>query len=354
MRNLKVFLITGGDSSEREVSLDSGRGVYQALVHLGHDVVVADPARPDVEPGSDPDLFFGNAAIHATPPGQIDNPHPARRDFISDVLTRFEKFECDVVFNGLHGGAGEDGTFQAVLEYLGIRYTGSGVMASAAAMNKDMSKRLASLAGVPVAKAILFSGDKPLPRNLDRTVAKRMSFPVVVKPNNEGSSVGVTIVRDRSELDPAIRTAQLFGGTILVETYIPGREITVAVVDGCELPLLEIKPKDEGFFDYKNKYQKGACEYVAPAEVKEVTAEAILASARKIYDSLGCRGYARIDFRLSPDGYHFFLEANTLPGLTSGSLVPRAARAAGIDYPELVDKILQLALPQQQKSMEGR
>jgi D-alanine-D-alanine ligase len=241
MQNLKVFLVAGGDSSERDVSLDSGRSVYQALVHLGHDVVIADPARPGVEPGSDPDVFFGNAAIQAAPPEHIANPHSARREFISNALTHFDKLNCDVVFNGLHGGAGEDGTFQAVLDYIGIPYTGSGVMASAAAMDKDMSKRLARLAGVPAARDMVLGGGEPLPSNLDQTVANRLSFPVVVKPNNEGSSVGVTIVRDRQELDGAVKKAQSFDGRFLIETYIPGREITVGVVDGCELALLEIK-----------------------------------------------------------------------------------------------------------------
>ena len=182
---------------------------------------------------------------------------------------------------------------------------------------------------------------------VDRKIAKSLSFPLVVKPNREGSSVGVRIVENRKELQAAIREVKKYDSTYLVEKFIPGREITAAMLDYCELPLIRIAPKNEGdFFDYKNKYQKGSCDYIVPADIKEFTRDLIATSALKMYRALGCRGYARIDFRVSPDGYHFFLEANTLPGMTDNSLVPMAAKAAGIDFAGLIDRIVKLAMHQ--------
>jgi D-alanine-D-alanine ligase len=340
----KVLLLAGGDSSERAVSLDSGKSIYGALVSLGHEVTIADPARLDIAPSDDPEQFFSDTTIDETPPEIVADPYATRRDFVTRVLARWNDLGCDVVFNGLHGGVGEDGTIQAVFDYLGIPYTGSGACASAVCMDKVLSKKLAKLAGTPVASDIYVDTPEHEAVVIDRQIAHSLSFPVVVKPNHEGSSVGVTIVSDRDELDDAISAAKEYGGPFMVEKFIPGCEITAAMLDYCELPLLEIKPKDGGFFDYKNKYQKGACEYLVPAQINDVSSEAIAASATQVYKALGCRGYARIDFRLSEDGYHFFLEANTLPGMTSNSLVPKAAKAAGIEFPELIDKILHLAL----------
>lgn len=340
---LKVLLIAGGDSSERAVSLDSGKSIYAALVSLGHNVLIADPARGDVGAVEDPEVFFSDTRIAEAPPDLVDNPHAARRNFVGRVLEQFHDLGCDILFNGLHGGAGEDGTVQAVCDYLGVPYTGSHARSCAVAMDKVTSKQLARVAKVPVAKDIVVLEPKNNTRAIERRVEPELSFPVVVKPNNEGSSVGVTIVNDRAELAGAIELAKNFGGAYMIEKFIPGREITASMLDGAELPLIEIRPKD-GFYDYKNKYQKGACEYIVPADIKPFTTEAIATSAKRVYDALGCSGYARIDFRVSLDSYHFFLEANTLPGMTSNSLVPKAAKAAGIDFAELIDRILRLAM----------
>lgn len=345
MSKFKVLLIVGGDSSERAVSLDSGRCIYQALVHLGHDVLIADPARPDIEPTDEPDTFFSHTAIDETPPDLVKNPYPARARFLANVLTRFDELGRDLVFNGLHGGVGEDGTIQAAMDYLGIRYTGSGATACALAMDKAVSKKLARLAEVPVARDIVVDSPAHEAVVVDRKIAKALSFPLVVKPNREGSSVGVRIVKNRKELQAAIREVKKYDTTYLVEKFIPGREITAAMLDYCELPLIRIAPKNEDdFFDYKNKYQKGSCEYIVPADIKEFTRDLIATSALRMYRALGCRGYARIDFRLSNDGYHFFLEANTLPGMTDNSLVPMAAKAVGIDFAGLIDRIVKLAM----------
>jgi D-alanine-D-alanine ligase len=340
-RKLDVFLVVGGDSAERDVSLDTGKGVHDALLKLGYRAVVADPARPHILPSEDPSEFFADTAIAVRPPGPSEGGRDSRRDFVA-VLGRFGEFGCDVVFNALHGGAGEDGTFQAVLDYMGIRYTGSGHCASAVSMNKNTSKQLVAQGGVPVARQVFVDSPACEPADVGDRVMAAMSLPVVVKPNQQGSSVGVTIVHSKDELAGAFREATQFG-PYLVEQFIPGREITASMLDGCDLPLIEIVPK-QGFYDYQNKYQPGSCEYLAPAPLPEVTTGAIVESAHAAYRALGCSGYARVDFRLGDDGAHFFLEVNTLPGLTSSSLVPKAARAVGIEYAELVDRILRLSM----------
>jgi len=341
-KKLNVLLLVGGDSSERDVSLDTGRGVHEALTALGHRAVIADPGRPDIKPSEDPSAFFGDATIKNEPPRLIDDAAVTRRAFVN-LLSGFDALGCDVIFNGLHGGAGEDGTLQAILDYMGIRYTGSGHCAAAVAMDKHMSKQLVCQCGVPVPKEIYVDSIAHEMVVVDEQVLKTLSLPVVVKPNHEGSSVGVTIVHSKADLTAAIREAKTFGGSYLVEGFIAGKEITASIVDFCDLPLIEIDPK-EGFFDYRNKYQSGSCDYLVPAPLSVEVTEAIVASARAAYRALSLSGYARIDFRLSDNGEHFFLEANTLPGLTSNSLVPKAARAAGIEYPELVDMILRLSL----------
>lgn len=341
-KKLNVFLMVGGDSSERDVSLDTGKSIHAALKETGHRIVLADPARPDIGLTEDPDVLFADTSIKSEPPQRSKDVSAARRVFVG-ILEEFDKLRCDVVFNGLHGGAGEDGTLQAVLDYLGIRYTGSGACAAAVAMNKHMSKQLVATAGVPVAKQIFVDSPAHESVVIDDQVMEALSLPVVVKPNDEGSSVGVTIVHSRDGLSAAIQEAKQFGGSYLVEAFIPGKEITAAILDFCDLPLLEIRPR-EGFFDYHNKYQAGSCEYLVPAPLDKDAADAIAASSRTAYRALGCRGYARIDFRMNDRGDHVFLEANVLPGLTANSLVPKAARAAGIEFPELIDRILRLSV----------
>ncbi|UCH84174.1 MAG: D-alanine--D-alanine ligase [Candidatus Latescibacterota bacterium] len=345
-KKINVMLIVGGDSTERDVSLDSCKSIYQAIRDLGHQVVVADPLHPEVRPTEDPAAFFNDARINSEPPELGPERYIARKNFMT-ILNEFEILGCDIVFNGLHGGAGEDGTFQAVLDYLGIPYTGSGASASMLAMNKQLSKRIVSHNNVPVAKQLFVEppGHNNIP-DIENRVMKTPSLPAVVKPNQEGSSVGVTIVHTKEQLAKAIEEASRFGGPYLIEEFIDGLEVTAARLDGVELPLLEIRPKD-GFYDYRNKYTSGACDYIVPAPFDEKVTDAILRSAGAAYKALGCKGYARVDFRLTPEGDHYFLEVNTLPGMTSNSLVPKAAKAVGIEFPELIDRILHLSLPNQ-------
>ncbi len=343
-RRLNVMLIAGGDSAERDVSLDSSKSIHEAICELGHHVFVADPLHPEIKPTEDPAVFFDDARIGREPPKLGPERFIARKNFMP-ILNEFEILGCDIVFNGLHGGVGEDGTFQAVLDYLGIPYTGSGASASMLAMNKRLAKRIVSHNKVPVAKQLYVEppGHTNIP-DIESRVMKTPSLPAVVKPNHEGSSVGVTIVHTREQLAKAIEAASAFGGPYLIEEYIDGLEITAARLDGVELPLLEIRPK-AGFYDYRNKYTSGACEYLVPAPIEGDVADAVRRSASSAYKALGCKGYARVDFRLTSGGDHYFLEVNTLPGMTSNSLVPKAAKAVGIEFPELIDRILHLSLP---------
>ncbi|MBP2680819.1 MAG: ddl [Candidatus Krumholzibacteriota bacterium] len=352
VRKLNVMLVVGGDSSERDVSLGSGASVYQALRDLGHRVVVTDPLHPEIAPTEDPAVFFDDAGIRAEPPRLGREKYDARKKFMT-ILGEFDLLGCDIVFNCLHGGAGEDGTFQAVLDYFGIPYTGSGAAASMLAMDKNLAKRIVAGERVPVAKQLFVEPDERNAADIEKRVRKTPALPAVVKPNREGSSVGVTIVRTVEELASAIEEATSYGGPYLIEEYIEGTEVTASMLDGVELPLIEIRPK-AGFYDYRNKYTSGACEYIVPAPVDEKVADAVARSARDAYRSLGCGGYARVDFRVKPQGDHYFLEVNTLPGMTSTSLVPKAAGAVGIGFPELVDRILRLALPQDQTTLKGK
>ena len=337
---LKVLLIAGGDSMERDVSLGSSREIDKAMRELGHEVLVVDPFKPHIKPTGDASVFFGDAAVDTRPPDIAKNTFTARHRFI-EVLEHFDSLNCDVVFNGLHGGAGEDGTLQGVLDYLGIPYTGSGMAACAVAMDKALSKQLVAHHGVPVADEVYVDDPQRAP-SADEII-DRLGLPVVVKPNHEGSSVGVTIVQERNALAEAIDAAKVYDGHYMIEKFIDGKEITVGMLDGADLPVLEIRPKD-GFYDYANKYQTGACEYLVPAPLDDAVTDAVKKASNTAYNKMGCSGYARVDFRLSTDDQPYFLEVNTLPGMTSNSLVPKAARAVGIDFHELVDRILHLSL----------
>jgi len=341
-KRLTVLVLAGGDSAERDVSLDSARGMAQAAAKAGHRVLVADPARPDIVPSEDLAPVFGDAAIGEAPPNVIDDVYGAREKFVQ-MLADHRAYGADLVLNGLHGGVGEDGTVQAVLEFLGIPYTGSGAAACALAMDKHRSKHIVQSLGVPVAESVFLRRSAIEAGSIEAAVRERLSLPVVVKPNNQGSSVGLTVVASERDLAEAADKALRHDDNVIVEEYIAGFEITAAVLEGENLPLLEIRPKS-GLYDYFHKYQHGATEYLVPAPVDVGVADAIAESSRQAFHALGCRVYGRVDFRLGEDGRHYFLEVNTLPGMTSTSLVPKAAKHVGIDYTQLVDRILRLSL----------
>jgi D-alanine-D-alanine ligase len=247
--------------------------------------------------------------------------------------------DADLVFIALHGTYGEDGTIQAALELAGKAYTGSGVLASAVAMDKAMSKRVFEREAIPTPHWVVLEAGVP-GRTIDTSLLG--GYPLVVKPNAEGSTVGLTIVRHPSELDPALEVAARHDTQVLVEQYIEGRELTVAVVGEEAYPVVEIKPKS-GFYDYESKYTKGKTEYICPAPLDKELARHLRELSVECADVLGCRGCVRVDFRLSEEDEPYVLELNTVPGMTPTSLVPMAAQAKGLSYDQLVGRIVDLA-----------
>jgi len=257
------------------------------------------------------------------------------------VAEQLRREKIELAVNALHGRGGEDGTIQGLLEILGIPYTGSGVLASAIGMNKVMTKHLLEANDIPTPSYSVFrssdsaGGPPGLPAGL--------KCPVVVKPSSEGSTIGITIVESPDGLEAAYAEAFRFGDEILVEAYIPGREVTAGILDETPLPLVEIVPK-EAFYDFKAKYTMGMTEYRAPAPLPADTTQTVQELALKTHRMIGCRGCTRIDFRIDPSGRPFVLEINTVPGMTETSLLPKAAAAAGISYDQLVARIVRSAM----------
>jgi D-alanine--D-alanine ligase len=332
---MRITMLMGGTSSERDVSLASGVRVTEALRSRGHDVRVVDPARGPISE-EEYRALLGGRVVQTIPPSQEELRRVARESLPKLGATLPRQGETDVVFLGLHGGSGEDGTIQALLDLAGVPYTGSGHLASGLALNKDVSKHLFRQAGVATADWLL------APATADE-VGARLGFPVIVKPSNEGSTVGLSIVRTPGELQPAIDEASRFDDEVMIERFIAGRELTVGILGDVALPVGEIIPKHE-IYDYECKYTPGMAEERFPAELTEEETARIQEQAVAAFRALKLSGYARIDFRMSDDATFYCLEANTLPGMTQTSLIPQAAAAAGIDFPELCDRIVHLAL----------
>lgn len=335
----KIIVLLGGYSSEREVSLVSGRAVGGALRQLGYEVVYLDPADGRIQWNEN-----DSPVVHEMPP-PCKNPDPEelkkRRQQFHHLIGILIEEQPDFVFNALHGGEGEDGHWQALLDMLGIPYNGSDAIASAMAMHKSVAKKLFDAAGVLTPRSLMFPENTPIDKT-EPQISAHLRYPVVVKPDCEGSTVGLSIVADKSGLSRAFSLSESYGA-VLVEEYIEGREITVAILGDQALPVIEIIPEG-GFYDYVHKYQKGKTQYVCPADLLKSSAEKVQHLALKAFQSLGCSGYARVDFRLGLDSRFYCLEVNTLPGMTETSLVPKAAKAAGIEFPELIDTIIRLSL----------
>lgn len=343
-RRKTVLVLAGGDSPERDVSFDSARGIAGALVEAGYRVLVADPARPSGTPTEQLDEVFPHTGIGTEPVVPEEDVDGARCEF-TRVLSAWQAYGVDVVFMGLHGGAGEDGTIQAVLEYVGVPFTGSRAAACALAMDKQRTKHLARFAGVPVVPGVVLDAGAHASGTLEQTVRETVGKPpLVVKPNAQGSSVGLSIVNSYTQLDAAVEAAFAVDDHVLVEHYIDGQELTQTYLEGQNnIPVLEICPRS-GVYDYVHKYQPGQTEYRVPAPIDEGIAQLVAHSARQTIHALGLRHYARIDFRLDHEGNHYLLEANALPGMTSTSLVPKSCAAIGINYTEVCDRIVRMAL----------
>jgi D-alanine-D-alanine ligase len=330
---MKIAVLFGGTSEERDVSIASAAQVIPALRGLGHEVVVIDTATGRLPPAAEQKLLTSGVAPE--PPSRAALTS-MRESALTLTTNAGDIRDVDVVFLALHGGAGEDGRVQAVLDLAGLAYTGSNHIASATAMDKDLSKRLFRAAAVPTADWLM----APV---LAHDVNDALGWPVVVKPNKQGSTVGLSIVRQAADLAPALALAERFDSEVMVERFIPGRELTVGILDGEALPVGEIFPKGE-VFDYESKYQKGAAREVFPAELSPQATAELQKIALRAHAALKLGVYSRIDFRMDPQGRFWCLEANSLPGMTSGSLLPQAARAAGIDFPKLVERICRAAL----------
>ncbi len=330
-KKLKVLLLLGGTSPEREVSKSTGKSVYQALLNLNYEVILLDPAYGINQPFEAEDYFSEEDFA------EISN------DNYLDAINLILPSEINVAFLALHGKYGEDGTIQSVLELKGIKYTGSKVLSSALAMDKIMSKILFDEYNVPTPKYFHFRKDEFTTDEVNEKIESTFKYPAVVKPNDQGSTVGLTICKSKEQLYEAIRLAFEYSDRILVEEYIPGRELTVAVLDDKALPVLEIRPK-HGIYDYECKYTSGLSEYIVPAEIPDDVSKKMKDIAVLACRSLRCEVYARVDFRLSPDNKIYTLEVNTLPGMTSLSLVPKMAKAVNISFEQLVDKIISLSL----------
>ena len=320
---------------ERDVSIASGLRIAEALRSRGHAVTVVDTVHGPVTRAEEQALRQ-EAAVKATPPTR-ETLNAMGRDALARLAVVLPKpSETDVAFLALHGGTGEDGTLQAVLDLSGVPYTGSGRLASALAMDKDLTKRLLRSAGVQTADWIMAPATPG-------EIRAALGFPVIVKPSKQGSTVGLNLVRDATGLDAAVDEAFRYDDEVMIEAYIPGRELTVGVLGDQALPVGEIIPKHE-IYDYECKYTPGMAEEHFPADIPAATARAAQTQALAAFRALKLRGYARIDFRLRDDGALYCLEANTLPGMTELSLIPQGAAAAGIPFAELCEQIALLAL----------
>ncbi len=307
MSNRRIGVLAGGDSPEREVSLVSGEHVLAALRETGHDAVLLSIQTAD------------------------------------DIVSALSGI--DTAFNVLHGGAGEDGTIALLLDVLGVSYPGSRPQACARAMDKARAKEIMKRKGVPVPSGSVYQNNQEITAFCEEALTQ-YGLPLVIKPCGQGSSIGVHIVTDTDDLIETAREVQAQFGPFLIEKYIPGRELTAGILrteDGDEvLPLVEILPK-KAFFNYSAKYDEGMAEFVVPAKIDRAISGTIGEVSLAAHRAIGCFGYSRVDIRLAPDGMPYVLEVNTNPGMTPMSDLPRAAAAAGIDFPSLVQMMLETA-----------
>ncbi len=305
MKKLKIALLYGGFSTEREISIKTGKKIFENLDRKKYQVFLFDP-KTELE------------------------------KFIKAAISK----KIDLVFPALHGPWGEDGTIQGMLEILELPYVFSGVLASSLAMDKERTKQMLQTEKILMPHSIVIEKDY---RKKD---LNKIKLPVVIKPIFQGSSFGVFIVRNRKKLEGAIKEAFKFGTKLMAEEFIEGREITAAVIGNKKLqvlPLIEIRPKNAEFFDFQSKYEPGASDEICPAPISRALTKKIQADAIKIHKILGCRGVTRSDFIIK-NGQPYFLEINTIPGMTETSLVPLAAEVAGLSFSELLDELISLAL----------
>lgn len=301
-----IGVLMGGHSSERTISLKSGHAVALNLTNAGYQVTSIDIV--------------------------VQDKHK--------IIQQLQEVKIDCAFIALHGRLGEDGGIQAILEELEIPYTGSGVAASQKAFNKTIAQQLLKDNGLPVPSFVSIKDGKKM--DFKQAFAELKKLPFVLKAACEGSSIGITFVRHPSQWEAALKDALDFGPYVIIEKYIKGREVTVGILDGQPLPLVEIKPKS-GFFDFNAKYQKGLTEYIVPAQLSEELTATVQAKSLAAYETLGCDGFARVDVRIDEQDNPYILEINTIPGFTETSLFPKAAAQAGYSFIDVCTKLLDCA-----------
>ncbi|HEY5535835.1 MAG TPA: D-alanine--D-alanine ligase [Ignavibacteria bacterium] len=344
-KNLNILLLVGGLSAEREVSLSSGRAILKALRENGHKVKVADP-------------IYGSEEVSEEKIFQdyIKRDYPTKDSIrLLQKISSRKMLDCinsklldniDLVFIGLHGKFGEDGKIQTLLELRGVKYSGSGVFSSNLSMDKDFSKVIMKFNGIKTPDWITFyKSEEDSLNEITNKINSSFGYPCVIKPNDEGSTVGLTILfdEDNEKLSAALELAFSYSEKIIIEKYIKGRELTVPVIGTDSYHVIEIIPKD-GFYDYEHKYSKGRTDYICPADISElleIEARQIAVNAHK---SLECEVYSRVDFILNENNELYCLEVNTLPGMTDTSLVPKSALKSGINFNQLIEKIINLSI----------
>lgn len=336
---MRVLILAGGDSSEREVSFRSGRAVFTALIERGHQVVALDPATGQ-------SLIDRQGRYLTELPAAGHSALPVGRGVV-DLLSilhgdPYKEVEC--AFLTLHGGTGEDGTMQRLLDLTGLPYTGSGAIASTVAMDKAFCKHICRSLGIGTPRWQLHRRPSGrIDQELHDALALDFDLPFIIKPNDSGSTVGLTRVESIEQITPAL--IEVMGETtnILAEEYVAGRELTVAVLDGRALPVVEIVPA-KGLYDYEAKYTKGGSRYFCPADIPEGLRDTLQHESVRLYSTLGCSGVARVDFIVDREDRPWCLELNTLPGMTELSLVPMAAGADGVEFTELIERMLRSGL----------
>lgn len=338
---MRIAVLFGGASEERDVSVASGGQIVRALTTAGHDVLAIDTARGVLPPHEHARLLASGVAIDPPSSQSLALVRHNTRALVADTR---ELRDVDVVFIALHGGSGEDGTIQALFDLADIPCTGSGHLASACAMDKDVAKRLFRSADVPTPDWLM------APVDADRIRAS-LSFPVVIKPNKQGSSVGLAVVDNEGALQPALDRARRYDDEVMAERFVAGRELTVGVLEDAALVVGEIRPRLDAVFDYASKYQPDGAEEIFPADLPRATDDLVRDLAVRAHRAVKAGSYSRVDFRLDETGAPWCLEVNTVPGMTAGSLLPQSARAAGIEFPTLCEQICEIAVREHRRKM---
>ena len=346
---MKIVVLAGGLSTERDVSFKTGEMVTKALRENGHQVILLDVFMGYSDKEEDLTGIFDRAEAVSVKVAAIPETAPdlekvkAQRKDQSDNFFGPNVIElcrmADIVFMALHGENGENGKIQAAFDLFGIRYTGTGYLGSALAMNKGMAKQLFLENGIPTPRGT------SLKRGEDAAKIETcgIHFPCVVKPCSGGSSIGVSIVHDKAEYEQALKEAFRWENELVIEEYVKGREFSVGVIDFQALPIIEIAPV-EGFYDYKNKYKAGSTVETCPAELSEQITKEMQGYAEKVAEVLGLNTYSRTDFLLDAEDHIFCLEANTLPGMTPTSLLPQEAKVTGVDFNQLCEKLIESSM----------